>query len=210
MSCLAAEAQLHDMYNANATTLAPLEYHGYDDMKCDDAIARMQYYNATTTPTMAFDGTVTDQPYTAWPSIFTARKAVKSPLKIELTVKLTGNNFEATAKITRGGTVPDTNLKLRFAVTEDGLVANGTTFNTVLRKMYPNATGTAITLPAAETKEFKVTGALNSSWKKDKLHYIVWVQNDGTKEVYQTKLLKADEITDLNTPTMADVRGMYR
>jgi hypothetical protein len=175
-----------------------------------DADARCAYYNISITPTAVFDGTVTEQPYTAWEGILNTREDVKSPLKIELEVALTGNNFEATVAVTRGGDVPASGLKLHFAVTENGLTYNSNPINHILRKMYPNANGTAVTLPAAATTEFTIKGTLNNAWHKNQLHYIAWVQNESTKEIYQAKLITASEVTTGGPTAMAAVAGVYR
>jgi len=201
------------MYKDHPDTFAPVEIHPWDmdpNLKCADGIPRATYYNVSLTPTAAFDGVVTNQPYTAWKGIFDNCVAGKSPLDIALTVTLNGNNFTATVKVTRGGDVANTNLKLRFAVTEDGLAGNNLTFNNVMRKMYPDANGTAITLPAAAATEFEINGALNAAWKKNKLNYIAWVQEDTTKKVYQAKLITAAEVTSLESPAMSGVDAVYR
>jgi hypothetical protein len=175
-----------------------------------DSDIRCAYYGITMTPTAVFDGTITNQPYSAYESIFTQRQAIKSPVKLDLAVTGSGSTFDATVTAYAGNAVPNSGLKLYVAVTESDIAANNTTYHHVLRKMYPDGYGQAITLTQGKETEVKVSGTLESAWNKDHLRYVVWVQNDATKEVLQSKLITADEVGAPYTAGMAAVARGYR
>lgn len=195
-----AETAFHNIYVNHPTTFAPVEYHptwGFDapdDFGNADSDARAAYYGITMTPGCAFDGSVTSQPYTQYSNIYNQRHNVASPLFIKLVITANGNNFTVKTTITRQGTVASSGLRLHVAVTENNLESNGHTYNHVLRKMYPSPNGTSITINNNQTKTFETSGALNSSWVKNNLHFVVWVQNESTKEIYQAKLAKWSEV----------------
>jgi hypothetical protein len=173
-----------------------------------DSDARCAYYGISVTPTAVFDGTVTGSPPESWPSIFNQRKNVASPLGMKLKVTMSGDNFALKATIKRQGTMASSGLRFHCAVTEQNLSYNGRTYNHVLRKMYPNATGTTFAINNNETKQITVNGTLAAAWKRNNLHFVVWVQNQATKAVYQARLIYWEEV-GVEPASLGRIKGLF-
>lgn len=195
-----AEYAFHQIYVNHPDDFAPVEYHptwGFDapdDFGNAYSDARAAYYGITMTPGAVFDGSVTSQPYTQWSSIYAQRHNVTSPLLIKLAITPSGNNFTLAVTVIRSGSMASTGLRLHCAVTENGLVLNNHTYNHVLRQMYPGANGTSFSINNNQTKIVNLNGTLNGGWTKSNLHFVVWVQNESTKEIYQAKLATWSEV----------------
>lgn len=196
----------------NPTRFAPIEYHptwaSLGPFTNADSDVRSAYYGITTTPTAAFDGVVTAQRYDRWPAIFNQRKSVPSPLEIKLKITTVGDNFTVKATIRRQGTMASSGLRFHVAVTEQKLSYNNLLYHHVLRKMYPNAGGTAFAINDNETKQLTVNGRLNAAWKRDNLHVVVWVQNLETKAVYQARLATWDEV-GVEPTSVGRIKGLF-
>jgi hypothetical protein len=177
-----------------------VEYHptwGFDNPDPFGNIysdARAAYYGANFTPTAIFDGTVTSQPPSSYPNIFNQRKNVPSPLSIKLLITTNSNNFTLKATIKRQGSMPGTGLRVHCAVTESKLSYNGKDYDFVLRRMYPDANGTSFTINDGQTKTVTINGTLSGGWVKSNLHFVVWVQSNGAKTVFQSKLAKWNQV----------------
>ncbi|HRI59426.1 MAG TPA: Omp28-related outer membrane protein, partial [Saprospiraceae bacterium] len=87
------------------------------------------------------------------------------------------------------------NLRLRAAVTEEAIYfdeapgSNGETeFYQVMRKMLPNAGGTATgDFAAGETKTYTFAWKIGYAYDLNKIAACAWLQNDDTKEVWQSE-----------------------
>jgi hypothetical protein len=151
---------------------------------------------------------VTGQPYTTWPALFNQRKVVASPLRIKLKITTSGDNFSLKATIDREGTMASSGLRFHVALTEQNLEYNGRTYNHVLRKMYPNGNGTTFTINNNQTKNVTVNGALGGAWNRNNLHFLVWVQNLGTKEVYQAGMATWEEV-GVQPASVGRIKGLF-
>ncbi|NIT36652.1 MAG: Omp28-related outer membrane protein [candidate division Zixibacteria bacterium] len=205
---------MHQIYLGNPGRFAAVEYHptwGYDSdpFANADADARCAYYKITVTPTAVFDGAVTSQPYTRWPDIFNQRKGVASPLEMKLKITTSGDNFTLKANIKRQGAMAGSGLRFHCAVTEQNLSYGGHTYHHVLRKMYPNAGGTAFAINNNETKQIVVSGKFAGSWKRENLHFVVWAQNYGAKEVYQARLATWKEVA-VEPSSIGRVKAVFK
>jgi hypothetical protein len=169
---------------------------------------RRTYYGISVTPTAVFDGAVTGSPYTTWPGIFNQRKNVSSPLQIKVKITTSGDNFTLKATIKRQGTMPNSGLRFHCAVAEQNLSHNGRTYNHVLRKMYPGAGGTTFAINNNEAKQVTVNGTLAGAWKRDNLHFIVWVQNQAEKDVYQARLVYWKEV-GVEPASLGRIKGLF-
>jgi hypothetical protein len=87
-----------------------------------------------------------------------------------------------------GGVIPG-NLSLRVVAIENDLqysAPNGeSSFDYVMRKMYPDANGTALTIAKGETVTENLVCPVDPSWVEANTEFIILVQNDDTKEVLQ-------------------------
>lgn len=123
-------------------------------------------------------------------------------------ITASGDDFTVKAIIKRQGTMANSGLRFYCAVTEQGLIYEGRAYHHVLRKMYPNAGGTAFTINDNETKQVTTAGKLNAAWKRDNLHFVVWVQNQATKAAYQAKLAKWSEVA-VEPSSVGRIKGLF-
>lgn len=110
------------------------------------------------------------------------------------TPTITGTTFSVPVTITATGAASFSNAKLRFALVEDLEFStppgsNGeTSFHHVMRKMYPDATGTTVqsSFTSGQTQVITVTGTIPTYVSAESPRmFIAWVQNDADKMVLQ-------------------------
>lgn len=143
---------------------------------------------------------------------FDQRRAILSPCAVNITHSYSTNydSCYVVAIVTPTSNFNSAaagSLKFRLALTEKELVyptppgTNGeTTFENVVRKMYPSASGTAMA-------DAQVTGTPDTfryamaipSWVREKgqIQFIGWVQDDNTKEVLQAGASIVQPVTNL-------------
>ncbi len=168
--------------------------------------ARRAYYGVTSAPNGRLDGTVSS-PSSASPghpgymtqSEINNAAAVASPFNMTATHSWNGTGDSITANVTITSAAAyapaGANLVLRVALIEDlsyctAPGTNGETdFHHVVREMYPDAAGTAIsnTWTASQTQTYTIKGKVPTSVDKsnDKAILVVWIQNDANKNIMQ-------------------------
>ncbi len=168
--------------------------------------ARIQYYPINFVPSVRFDGPANGGTNPAnWEVIYDARKAVPSRIRIELS-----GSWDPDAAKTNGALqvrlIAETTLgggdwKLRAAVTEsniDYMAGNGINeHHHVMRKMLPDATGTALSFsgPYPDTIDVPLTFTVDPAWDPAHLAFAVFLQDDETQESEQSALLRLNDIT---------------
>lgn len=185
--------------DANPGTVRHIAYHtswpGTDPMYSHNTSengARTTYYGVSGVPTVKMMG----NKKTGSPGQFTqadvdAQVALGSPISIKVSEVDNGTTRDVTVIVTSVGAPPSGNFKLRTAIIENPVeyaTAPGTNgekeFPNVFRKMLPNATGDAITLPAqGQSVTFNYTYTENAVWKPENIRLIAFVQNESTKEI---------------------------
>jgi len=208
--CAAQNPAFNALVETNAAKVVTIKYQtdwpGYDPMNEQNPSqvqTRVDYYGVTGVPNVRIDGT-TDAGtagQVTQAKINTAY-AVPSKLQMALTHSVSDDLTQITINctITNVDTVfgwSATNAKLRVGVIEKNLYfpappgTNGEThFNYVMRKMYPDETGTTVDpIPA--------NGSVNFSWTVDLPDYIynyneigvvAFVQAEAAKTVYQAAI----------------------
>ncbi len=214
--CAAQNPALNAMLANNTVKVASIKYQtnwpGFDPMNVQTQSwvgSRVSYYGITGVPNICFDGNVLQK---AAPSALTQtainnRYAVTSPFSFNLTHSFSEDwdsifiSLEITCTQATSGT-----LKGHIALVEKEILfcsAPGTNgeedFYGVMRKMYPNAGGTA--LPASwnigDTQTITVAEAVPSYiYGFQNLAVVAFVQNDGNKEVLQTAISEPIPMTD--------------
>jgi len=161
-----------------------------------DAAARNNYYGPFfSTPRAFFDGQTQNNSYNSWAGILDSRSTQSSPVKIDLSVISSDNNYEITANldiITSQINSP----RAQFVVTENVNYAgrNGiSNHKNVMRKMLSSSSG--IPFSISSTQSLKQSFTLDNSWAKENLSVIVFVQNSSTKEVYQSASISLNDFT---------------
>ncbi len=186
---------------------------------------RFAYYGASFAPWLTVDGNFNDNANDYTNAIFDEFKAVNSVLTITATQTLVGKTITVSGTVTPTEIIPNTNLKLRIAVIETRTEKNVKTnqeseFFNVVKKMLPNADGTAISFTAGTavpfTQSFTFPGTYrlpsdgrtniinlateNSVEEFGNLQAIVFVEDDTEKQVWQSQSTAA--VFPLNVKTV--------
>ncbi len=151
--------------------------------------ARTNYYGVSGVPQVFIDGFIDASAGGPLEPQMLARRAVPSPLIIELSGHmLTSTTGEITANIanTSAGVISG---RLHFVMTEDNVPYSSTyghNWRHVMRDFFPgNASGEAISVNPGDVFVRTEAFTLAGTWHAENLIAIAFVQNDGTKEIYQ-------------------------
>ncbi len=167
-----------------------------------DNNTRRGYYGCNSVPWMEVNGsTATTTNQGTFEAAVTAGNLEFAPFKIILTPERFSNDvINVHAKIIRDSSDVGTyvNTKLRVALTEKRVTfssppgSNGeSVFFSVCRKMLPNGKGMEISIPAAgDSIEYDFlyipTQAFSQSVNFDSIRVVAFIQNDDTKQTYQS------------------------
>jgi hypothetical protein len=175
------------------------------------ATARYAYYGSPGTPDVRLDGNFdvlggihSGTMYPVYRDHFDTRKTVASPLDIGLNATYDSSARQgvltAVLRNTTGNTVSG---QLQVVIVERSIYypwQGLDSLYTVERNMLPNASGEAVTIPAGDSLTKTRNFTIDPSWVDAKCDFVVFVQNNSTKEIYQgarTALRPAPEITYL-------------
>jgi hypothetical protein len=218
--------------NAVGTEVVKINYHvafpGLDPFNTDngaDPSARALYYNVTSTPRTRIDGEKDDQDrlFSDWGSNLFEKRSLQlsqATLGIDPIVKPDGT-LSISIDVNAVVDLPE-NTILQVAVLEEsvasslfgtGVIKSGeTNFEYVLKKMLPSAAGTRFgtVLAGGQTKPFGpfewTPDAKKLYAPSNDLAVIVFLQNETTKEIYQSEIAK-----DLSDPPvitgLGDISG---
>lgn len=175
--------------------------------------ARRAYYGFNTVPYMVIGGKYFPAyPYNEYRTRILSERKVPRPLTITLGgwYSTSGDSGVVTAVIKATGGFPSASkatLTLRYAITEDSSFYTGTNGDPehfqVLRDMIPTNTGVPITInkgqTLADSQKFKIYtgGVIPYTWTEKNCQFVVYVQDDATKEVLQSATAKVLAITPL-------------
>ena len=144
---------------------------------------RINYYGADFTPHIYLDGIVDGGSNGDWETMLLDRYAVDSPLKIELSGDPGAGTV--TAIITNTSASPVTG-QLRWALTETNLEFGGNPHENTHRDHFGAGTlGEAVTLMPGASITRTESFVMDPIYVEDECEVVVYVQNDGTKEVIQ-------------------------
>jgi len=124
---------------------------------------------------------------------FTTRMGVSTPVSISVTdQRIAGDSIKATIVLTLLSNLPSGSYYLRVMAVERIITytsppgSNGeTVFPDVFRASFPTSQGTAISTTAG-TYNHIFTYKRNSVWVDSMIYTLAFVQNDGTKEVFNS------------------------
>jgi len=173
-----------------------------------DVDARMAYYRVPFAPYGRMDGAISPtpdgQPYPGHAgymkqAYIDTEAAVAAPFAIDIASFSTADGkVNATVHITANDAVHGGNLKLRAALVETlnftkAPGRNGEkVFENVVRKMYPDASGQALstnTWTSGQTQTVTITGAIPDYVDLKNEHaLVVWIQDDSDKNIQQTAI----------------------
>jgi thiol-disulfide isomerase/thioredoxin len=196
----------YDQNSPNAEKISYIVYHMiypysddvlYRDNE-DDSDGRDLYYGPFgSTPKAFFDGMIQQNNYSSWGSLLDQKVGVASPLKINLTGTKGSGNININAEITRSGNIAGTDLVIHFVVVENIFYQgrNGITLHrNVMRSMVTSPNGESFTIGENETKQVQKSINLSGNWIPDSLGVVVFIQNNSTKEVYQSDYISYSEL----------------
>jgi thiol-disulfide isomerase/thioredoxin len=169
-----------------------------------DSKTRMAYYNILFTPTIIVDGV--NKP------IASDSNSIKSQIdenlllspKFEIiaTDSIVGNilQISGTLKLLDETELDFNNLVLHTVLIESKIEystppgSNGETeFEDVMRKMIPTTNGFSISsIENVESMDFKWDVEIKTTWNKDKLRTIIFIQDSKSGKIYQASLLNKD------------------
>jgi len=193
--CVSANYTLDNLMESYGNDLAIIRYHawwptpGNDPFYADNVTenrARIQYYDVNAVPDAFLDGA---DLFSAgsWNAAITSQLNVESPLIIELRSTVTG---QVTVSITAEEDVIGGDARVHFVVTESSIDYTGTNgdprHHQVMRDMIPDAAGIPLEIHSGETVEISVDYTIDPDWDPDNIEIVVFVQDHGTREVYQS------------------------
>ncbi len=179
-----------------------------------DNTTRTNYYGCNYVPWIEVNGTQITETQAALTNAVTNGNSEYAPFNIIISQGVVSNNLiEVAVKIIRdpGDVTTFENVKLRVALTEKTVAfsnppgSNGeSVFYSISRKMLPGAGGSTFTIPAPGDSvliafQYVPTAAFLQAVILDSLRAVAFIQNDNTKEIYQSNM------RDLNQNYMATI-----
>ncbi len=201
--CAAQNPAFNATISANEEYLTPIKYQtswpGFDPMNQQtqaEVQPRVTYYGVTGVPNGRQNGTLEIFPMTTYSAaMIQAAYNTLTPVTIDLTHSITADYDSVLISLSvTSDAVLTGNLRLRVAVLEEEIVfesapgSNGEKdFYQIMRKMLPNSGGTITgDFAAGETKTYSFAWPLAYIYDLNQVGVSAWLQNDGTKEVYQS------------------------
>ncbi len=187
--------------------VAKIQYHpsldGDDPVSTSpDADARALYYGISNTPRVAIDGKAdNEQIFSAWGETeFSTRALHISPLEIITTVYNSGVDINIKSSIKALVDIPS-NFIVHTTILENEILladlnttsvpSGETEFNQVVRKMLPSASGKKqeTELLQGDSIIIENTWSPNKEFNQNDFTVIVFVQDEVTREIYQTEII---------------------
>lgn len=203
--CAQANPSFNKTLTTNEAKAVSIKYQtswpGVDPMNAQnktDVATRVTYYNVTGVPDASQDGAKTVSPDQITTTTITKEYGVASPFTLDVTQQINGKQDSIDIEITVGGAKDFTTagpFYLRVALIEKTITfskapgSNGEKeFYSVMRKMYPSATGTSLatTWTKGQTKKVSFKVPIPSYiYNKAQLGVIAFLQTDNDKVVQQ-------------------------
>jgi hypothetical protein len=120
--------------------------------------------------------------------MITTRRAVSSPLSVDFQVEyeVASDTGMVHVEVLATDTVASTRLQLRLAIIESNLSYAGSNYGQVLRDYFPTPKGVSFTIAPGDTFTHSQAFVIQTGWDAENYHIVVFVQNDGDREVIQT------------------------
>jgi thiol-disulfide isomerase/thioredoxin len=191
--CVYAEpalSQLSEKYGSSK--LIVLEYHGNDELSNSKTEARGLWYGVLGFPTVQFDG---NNPVVGgafnlqsiYEKNIQKRLATEPIMNLTLSGVIGEQTGQVKATVTPITSKIPTNLKLRWIIYEDNVNIKGKYHRFVVRDILAE---NQLKLQGTEPSIINKTFAINPVWTYANLGLVAFVQDDKTKEILQTTVLK--------------------
>lgn len=209
--CASQNPAFNQKLRDNKDIVTPIKYQtswpGVDPMNQQNATevaTRVTYYGVTGVPNAFLNGTGVANDCNAYPNAPACMSVAEvidannklTPVTIAIQHQVSADHDTVYVQVSvKSDDALTGTLRLRVAVTEDEINFNtppGTNgeldFYQVMRKMLPDAAGTATNaFTAGETKTYSFAWALKNFYDINKINAIAWLQDDATKQVYQSE-----------------------
>jgi hypothetical protein len=195
--------QLADEYDSSQLAVIYYHHNSPDDQdpfflaNQGENLDRIEtYYGLSEASHLRIDGNTSvsgaDSPtgaYSDYKTKIDTRFAISSPLNITVTGSYDSNDGYVDARIEATDPTPGVTLKARFAVVEDNIYRDGTSYNGIDRHRYVMrnmlVTSTMLDFMEGDAIWVNRSFSLNPGWNLNNLEVMVFVQRDDTKEVIQ-------------------------
>lgn len=148
-----------------------------------DNDARRVYYGVNSIPDWYFDGILNVAPnggQAPLQAAYNQRTNILSPVSIVLLETINGTNVNVKVDIYCEGLISSPNVTVHMAAIEKVVYYNGTNgesnFTYVMRKMYPNGSGTVVTLLPGKKVSLEYNYEMNASWNPSLIKNLVFLQ----------------------------------
>ena len=201
--CAQQNPALDALIAANADRVAAIKYHmnwpsANDPMylhNTADNDSRKGVYNVTSVPHTVVDGIrFANTPGGLSQNMVNNWLTIESPFEMRLSYEVDEAANTITVHVMgRASTAVEGNVRLYVGVIEKEVHFNSAPgpngerdFYSVMKKLLPTASGTSLgSMEAGDYFAYTFTWELANIYNNDQLDAIAWVQNHGTKEVYQ-------------------------
>ena len=201
--CAQQNPALDALIAANADRVAAIKYHmnwpsANDPMylhNTADNDSRKGVYNVTSVPHTVVDGIrFGSTPGGLSQNMVNNWLTIESPFEMRLSYEVDEAANTITVHVMgRASTAVEGNVRLYVGVIEKEIHFNSAPgpngerdFYSVMKKLLPTASGTSLgSMEAGDYFAYTFTWELANIYNNDQLDAIAWVQNHGTKEVYQ-------------------------
>lgn len=197
----------------NGHNVAVISYHVSDAYQNNASVARWNYYAMEGTPTAEFDGVEEvvggsgSSMYNAYLPHYESRIAVPS----SFTIDITGDHedmldFDIEVTMEKVADTDASNIKLRTAVTESHIEESWQgmdELNFAERMMPPDHNGVAMDFSDDDTQIVNLEFSLDEDWVVENCEFVVFLQDDATKEVLQAIKYPMPLIPGLNSYDLA-------
>ncbi len=211
-----------DDLEKNGQAVAIIEWHNGDPYANADCQYRERYYGVRSFPTALADGILkhiggnpSNSVYDAYLNLYEQRKDVPALYDLNLSVKSIGNDtYKAFVKASELYKYYSGKFNLRLVLTESripqvwgsgGIMKE---VNFVARKIIPDSAGFVLDFSNAsefsDSVEFNIFG-----YEKDNCELVAFIQNDSTKEVYQTAKVELSSVTSVENSGAGDEISLY-
>lgn len=202
--CAAQNPAFNAVVEANIQYLTPIKYQtnwpGFDPMNVQtqtDVQPRVNFYGVSGVPNGRQNGTLEVFPMTSYNATMIQNAYnTLTPVTIDINHALnaTKDSVFINVSVTSDAALTG-NLRLRVLLVEDEIIfdappgSNGEQdFYQIMRKMFPDANGTATgDFAAGETKNYTFAWKLNYFYDLNQMSAAAFLQNDATREVYQSE-----------------------
>lgn len=209
--CASQNPAFNQKLRDNKDIATPIKYQtswpGVDPMNQQNAsevATRVTYYGVTGVPNAFLNGKGVANDCNAYPNAPACMSVAElidannnlTPVTITVAHQVTADHDTVYIQVSvKSDDALTGTLRLRVAVTEDEINfntppgSNGELdFYQVMRKMLPDAAGTATgDFTAGETKTYSFAWALKNFYDLNQINAVAWLQNDATKEVFQSE-----------------------